>query len=231
MSTGSRQMTEDEQRAHKAANPKSKKTTIPDGFGATGLTYIEEKMYERRLGRSLSTEVNARPTLWGKCLEPMAFSRLPIGYELTSDKTIQHPLYPFWVGSPDGVSDSVVFDIKCPYTLKSFCKLVDPQTDLKDYAPEYYWQLVSNVILTGKTEAELIVFCPFKKDLDEIRLRALDSDDFRFIQYLDDREMPYLIEGGYYKDVNIIRFTVPQSDKDALTERVEMAEVLLNSML
>ena len=212
-------------------HPLMKSDRSGNGFGAPALTYIEEKAYERRLGRSLSTEVNARPTLWGKCLEPMAFSRLPIEYELTSDKTLQHPLYPFWVGSPDGVSDSAVFDIKCPYTLKSFCKLVDPQTDLKDYAPEYYWQLVSNAILTMKSEAELIVFCPFKKDLDEIRLRALDNDDFRFIQYLDDREMPYLIEGGYYRDLNFICFTVPKADIDALTERVEMAEVLLNSIL
>lgn len=201
------------------------------GFGAPALTYIEEKAFERRLGRSLHTETNARPTLWGKCLESMAFSRLPIEYELTSTTTITHPDYPFWAGSPDGVSFNAVFDIKCPYTLKSFCQLVNPKLSVKDKSEEYYWQLVSNAILTGKDEAELIVFCPFKKDLNEIRLMAMDNPSYRFIEYLEDHEMPYLIEGQYYTDLNILRFEVPQSDKEALTERVEMAEVYLQTLL
>jgi len=38
-------------------------------FGAPALTYIEECNFERRLGRSIETESNARPLTWGKFIE------------------------------------------------------------------------------------------------------------------------------------------------------------------
>ncbi len=39
--------------------------------------------------------------------------------------------------------------------------------------------------------------------------------------------MPYLIEGGHYKNLNIIRFEVSEEDKKALTERVIKAGKML----
>lgn len=35
-----------------------------DSFGKPALTYIEEKNMERRLGRSITTESNAKPLVW-----------------------------------------------------------------------------------------------------------------------------------------------------------------------
>ena len=200
------------------------------GFGAPALDYIDEKNMARRLGRSLTTDCNARPLVWGNLLEPIAFRPLPFGYELKSKTTIVHPDYDFWSGSPDGTSPGSVFDIKCPITLKSFCQFVDSEgieairAEHSD-GEKYYWQLVSNAILTGSDQAELIVFMPYLTDLPEIRLIA-DNDDApegKWIYYAKDHELPYLIEGGHYNSVNIIRFDVPQSDKDLLTESVKMA--------
>ena len=57
-----------------------KKDRSGKGFGVPALTYIEERNMARRLGRSLTTETNSRPTTWGKCLEPFAFQKLGFDY-------------------------------------------------------------------------------------------------------------------------------------------------------
>ena len=198
-------------------------------FGAPALTYIEETNMARRLGRSLTNETNSRETSWGKCLEPIAFDKLGFDYELVSDVTITHPDIPYWCGSPDLIKPGTVGDIKCPMTLKSFCTFVDSmhwedaiEVIRKDHTDgeKYYWQLVSNAILTNSQFAELIVYVPYRADLPIIRLTALDNDDYKWIGYADDYELPWLNEGGHYHDINTIRFEVPQSDKELLTDTV-----------
>lgn len=245
-STSSRPMTDEELQAHKAANPKSRKTTITAWPGTAAKTYISEKNMERRLGRPLSDEITARAFTWGKLCEGIAFGHLPFDYVLTSERSITHQEHVFWAGSPDGETEDAVYDIKCPITLKSFCKLVDclyPGAngeaglsgieamqflrDNHDDAEQYYWQLVSNSILTKKPFAELIIYMPYRSELDEIRNKAIDFDHAQWIGYADDNELPYLIDGGYYKNINIIRFEVPQADKDLLTGYVEQAGAML----
>ena len=104
----------------------TKKDRSGKNFGQAALTYIEEKNFERKLGRRLSEQISARPLEWGKLVEQRAFEVLGLEYQLVSDMTIEHPLYPeFWAGSPDGVKNGVVMDIKCPSTLKSFCQFYE----------------------------------------------------------------------------------------------------------
>jgi len=192
-------------------------------------TYIQEKNYERLLGRRLNSEASARPTLWGKFVEQRAFDLLDTVYKICSDVTISHPDINFWAGSPDlikHVTHQSVVDIKCPFTLKSFCELVaiaDSET-LKKVKPEYYWQLVSNAILTNSNHAELIVYCPYKSELDEIREMTQnydgDQNKIAWINWASDDELPYIVDGGYYKNINVLSFEVSQSDKDALTVEV-----------
>lgn len=213
-------------------------------FGAPALTYIEECNMERRLGRSLSDEVDSRATKWGKLVEPRVFELLGLEYQLTSTETILHPRIPYWGGSPDTITQLSVGDIKCPLTLKSFCQLVQPIYDglqgvdainavrenHKD-GDKYYWQLVSNAILTKKKYAELIVYMPYKSELEEIK-QMIDGDPRGyFIAMAGEDELPYLIDGGYYNNLNIIRFEIPQEDIDLLTERVtEAGKKLIQSI-
>ena len=247
LSVGSREMTDAEKAAHKKLYPKSQKKTIKDGLGDAALTHIEERRMAKRLGRALTNESNGKETTWGKCLEPFAFQKLGFDYDLVSDVTIQHPDIPYWCGSPDLIGDAtaagggkIVGDIKCPMTLKSFCLLVDPIYNgltgdeaiqiIREKHPDgekYYQQLVSNSIQTNSAYAELIVYVPFRSDLDEIRLSAADKKEYRWIEYADDYELPWLVDGGYYQDVNIIHFAVPQSDKELLTNAVIEAGKLL----
>ena len=78
----------------------------------------------------------------------------------------------------------------------------------------------------------------------DLKIIAFDADDtlfinepyfeetekkFQWIKYAEDDEMVYLIESGEYKNLNILSFTIPESDKLALTNRVIMAnKELLN---
>jgi hypothetical protein len=214
-------------------------TLAKDGksFGKPALTYIEETNMERRLGRSLTDETNARPLTWGKLLEGHVFNLLGLEYSLTSTDTIQHPEIPFWTGSPDGEKKDTVIDIKCPMTLKSFCQLVDCKTidevreNHKD-GEKFYWQLVSNAVLKNKPFAELIPYMPYFSELADIRMLAqqVPGDQLSkhyWIAMACDDELPYLVDGGYYKNVNVIRFEVPNSDKALLKSKVLKAGEML----
>lgn len=211
-------------------------------FGKPALTYISECNMERRLGRSLTDEVRARPTSWGNLVEKRVFDIIGTEYSESSKETIGHKHFDFWFGSPDGYKykgseTDAVIDIKCPLTLKSFCELVDCKTidevreNHKD-GEKFYWQLVSNSILTGVNNAELIIYMPYQSELEEIRELARNSDEgvmskYYWVHNASDDELPYLIEGNHYKNLNVIRFEVPQADKDFLTECVAKAGALL----
>lgn len=242
LSTGSREMTEDELTAHKKEFPKSRKKTIESWPGKAALTYIDECKMERRLGRSLSTEQDARPLLWGSLVENRVFELLGLEYKLTSKETLLHPEIPVWAGSPDADKKNTAPDFKCPLTLKSFCQLVDPiyqgltgmvamnkvREDHKD-GEKYYWQIVSNACIKGYDFGELIVYMPYLAELLEIKEMA-DRDQtgkYKWISYADFDELPYLLPNGYYKNLNVIRFEMPQADKDMLTLRVQQAGKLL----
>lgn len=213
-------------------------------MGEPAYTYIDECNMERRLLRSITDEVDARPLTWGKFLEKRVFNLLGIIYKECSQESIKHPDFSCWWGSPDGEKfdeGKTVIDIKCPKTLKSFCNLVDCMRDenivealrkvksgSKKIGDIYFWQLVSNAILTGAKYAELIVYMPYKNELDEIRAAAFNYDgaeqkSFLWIYGSSDEELPHLIEEGYYKNINTIRFEVLQEWKDELEERVSLA--------
>lgn len=204
--------------------------------------YIEECNMERRLGRALEKEENARPLSWGELVEPHAFQLLGIEYKLSSQETIQHPEIKYWAGSPDGNKfdeGKTVFDEKCPISLKSFCQLVQPLYDglngmdainiirkkHKD-GEKYFWQLVSNAILTDSKFAELIVYCPYKSEIPTIRELAQEAgtSKYSWIYWALDNELSFLPDGGYYKNLNIIRFEIPQDDKDKLIAAVIKAK-------
>lgn len=209
----------------------TKKDRSGKGFGQIALSYIEEKIYEKLLGRSLSTESDAKPLQWGKLNEAKCFELLGLEYTLTSDKTINHTKFDNWSGSPDGVKDGVVIDIKCPFTLKSFCQLnnchdKDTLIEFTQSGEAYYWQLVSNSILTNTNKAELIVYCPYQSELNSIREEA-EINNYKWIAYATDEQLPYLIEGGYYKNIKTISLDIPQEDKQLLEELVDKASILL----
>jgi len=231
-------------------------------LGKPFYSYIQECNWERQLGKSIDNESNARPLSWGKLCEKYVFQHiLGTEYRMCAQDTIVHPLIDCWAGSPDGEKfdeGKTVTDQKSPMTLKSFCELVEPlyqgltgmeamnairegkknDQGIEIISPHkegdtYFYQLVSNAILTKSKYAELIVFCPYKEELEAIREFASLIDDpaeqrkYYWIVQAQDDELPYLLKGGKYSNLNTIRFEVPESDKVALTTRVGMGNKLL----
>lgn len=143
-----------------------------------------------------------------------------------------------------------VTDMKCPLTRKSFFHLIKPLYHFDGFKArkkkmsevdglaaiqyvrdnhkdgnKFYWQLVSNACITGARFAELIIFMPYKEELDLIRAHNVnDNAEPNFlIANAKDNELPYIHKKSGVKNLNIIRFEVPQADKDFLTMRVKMA--------
>ena len=256
ISTGSRDMTEEELAQHKKDNPGSRKKTIECWPGKAAITYLNQCNMERRLGRSLDNDLDAKPTSWGKFVEPLLFSLLDGDYTYNSNDTLVHPEFDFWVGTPDGfklTENKTVVDAKCPFTLESFCKLVGPlyngfegmdamnalrngytdktglfQEPHKD-ADKYYWQLVSNACIDDCTHAELIVYCPYESELAVIQAAATQSGDpiAYFIANGSKKSLPYIKDDGFYQNINIISFEIPENDKILLTETVKKASAYL----
>lgn len=225
------------------------------GFGDPALTYIAEKNMERKLGRSLSKESNAKPLTWGRLCEQYVFEEvLGMDYTYNAKDTLQHLDIPFWSGSPDGFmiqgDNRIVMDIKCPAELKSFCQLVNPIYDgltgieamnairngyehnghkhKKHTSGEtYYWQLVSNAIISGWDTAELIVFAPYQSEIEKLKSYADGQPEYYWIWAAQDNELPYLLDEGYYKNINKIRFDIPKEDKELLTYKVLEAGKML----
>lgn len=222
------------------------------GFGAPALRYIEERYLERIVGRSLSVESNAKPLTWGKLVENRVFDTLNTNYKLSSQETVVHPKHPFWAGSPDGNNFSQkkgVFDIKSPHTLKSFLKYIEPILmgldgntcmayirDNHELGEKNYWQLVSNAILTESEFAELIVYIPYKRELDIIREMASqhDGDDqylYKWIAFATDDELPHLPDETKLRNFYSIQFEIPLQDKVLLESNVIKAEKLIQEKL
>lgn len=226
--------------------------------GKTFFSYIEEKRFERKLGRSLDVDINARPLVWGRYLEDRVNQLLGTAYQVSSQETSVHPDYPYWAGSTDGIHHSdppAIAEIKCPMTLKSFCRLADCLGEYEDVngirtavngtwamdqvrknhpdGEKFFWQIASNGCIRGLDYGELIFYIPFQEELSTIRIETANIDDHQlqkalyWLNQAEDEELPYIIKGGYYNNLNVIRFKINDSDKELLTSRVKAAGALL----
>jgi hypothetical protein len=255
LSTGSREMTTAEMEAHKKAFPKSRKKNIESWPGKAAITYISECNFERRLQKSLDKDTFAKPLIWGCLVEGLVFDLLGMEYILTSSDTEVHPIIPWWVGSKDGIKHDegrTVMDIKAPFTEKSFCMLVepiyrgltgmdamrfimdgDPENDGEGKHPDgkkFYWQIVSNACISNCKYGELVVYCPYQSELPAIRFKAMqENNDSRnyWLSMANDDELPFIPDDGFYKNINIIRFEIPEGDKQLLTKRMLQGGKLL----
>ena len=206
-----------------------------DGFGAPALKYIKQVGYEIKLGRAINVDRDSRPTSWGKFVERYVFEKLDTSYLLVSDERIFHSTINYWSGAADLLKSDSVCDVKCPFNLEVFCDKINAlnaSIDLyKEEFPEDYWQHVSNAILNNKDYAEAIIYCPYQSELQEIRdmVSNYDGDQNKvaWINWSEDSDLPYIPDGGFYKNLHIIRFEVPETEKQLLTEKVLAASALL----
>lgn len=166
-------------------------------------TYIEEKIIEKKIHRSISTGASSRSMVWGKLLENYVFQNLGVEkpnilrdirvaqngdeYEMLHKQTFvnPNPKYPFWAGSVDFlVKGKKVSELKC-YQLKNhvsyFLALFEAKEtgDLsgvkKGFAQEY-WQMVSNARIHKTPKMEAILFAPYESEMEAIRELVNDPE-------------------------------------------------------
>jgi len=264
---GKRPMTADELAARPKKGVGSSVKQIEDStiLGRSTISYIKEKVREEKLKRSLQAESNARPLIWGKVMERYVFERkLDTSYRDGNQQgRIQHATVDRWNGIPDTlratVENNIVGDIKCPFSLTSYCDTIEAiEAGLDVYKvekSENYWQLVSNACLVEYklnlpfNQGESIIYVPYASELPDIR--DWISQDFTpenegltpfqcewiynqivgLITSGQEPSFPYLPDASSYKDLTSWTFDIPQADKNLLTERVKMAVQELNKQL
>jgi len=198
-------------------------------------TYVEQIRNQKKLKRSLQKEANAKPLLWGKLCESYLKSKheFNITYPNVKEVTLKHSDLDNWCGTPDSITEDSVADIKAPWTLQSFIDLekIVKKKDIeyfKTVNPKYYWQLVSNSIICNKKFAELIVYCPYYDELSDIILHINDNLDLmacRTFTFMEFDELPFIYKDSDFKDLNIFKFEVPNSDKELLTETIKQITI------
>ena len=196
-------------------------------------TYLTEKNLERVLNSGIESEAHSNAMAWGNFLEQRVHNLLGFEYELCSNETDLHPTIICWAGSKDFiVKGKKIAELKC-FQLKNFslytnALLTGEIEIIKKEFPKEYWQAVSNAIINEVPNAELITYCPYESELDEIREMAMDyieSDawKYRFIYESSPENLPHLKNNGFYKNLNRFEFEVPKADIDLLTEKVNEA--------
>lgn len=233
------------------------KSTNPKMPGAPFYSYIQDCIMERFFKQRLDNETDVLALSWGRLCEKVVHNNLPLHYVFHSDQTMVNKDIQDHCGSPDGSKYmrskiQTVTDIKCPLTRKSFYHLIAPlytfngikakrrrikmngndamryiRDNHKD-GDKYYWQLVSNSVITGAKYAELIVFMPYYEELESIRAYNANLDEPNYLVFgAKDEKLPFIYRQSGVKNLNIIRFEVPEEDKKFLTERVKLAVELI----
>jgi len=205
--------------------------------------YAAEKRYERKLKRSLKSETFSYEMSWGSLMELYVNETyLPVSWKMEHKTTIVHPTIDTFAGSPDIIATELVGEEKNPFTLKSFCKVVENCTlgyeIFKQEHDNYFKQLIGNSILTYKKRIALIVFCPTLEELPKIaefieNMEGIDEFEYKWIYdeitYKDPLKMkiPYLLPESDYKNLNIFEFDVNDADQKELLERIEKYSPLI----
>lgn len=206
-------------------------------------TYVKEKMFERKLGRSLEMGSHSNSMVWGSFLEKRVFDNLPNNYEMVHKETFVHPEYSFLVGTPDFiVKNEKDVELKCfePKNFASYVSalLTEDLEYIKKEHPKEYWQIVQNSLILDVKKGEAIVYMPYESEMEEIRELANDETYYgdlgllpwqvRFIQEKTNSDLAVLPDDSKFKNLNIFEFDVPESDKDFLINRAIRANNLIS---
>jgi len=188
LKSGERLMTDEELKGRPKTGPgsKAKWTEDPTRLSADGETYIYEKVAEVLTGEPKSL-VFSYATRHGEEMEPLAAEYFE---QRTGLKTQIISFVPFgdhFGGSPDRlIGDDEILEIKCPYNPANqlqYLMLTD-QYDLKRNFPEYYWQVMCNLLWTQKKAANFVTydyrFTDDKHKMAHIKVYP-DAKDFQII--------------------------------------------------
>lgn len=168
--------------------PRAKKDTI----SKTAETYILEKVHERITGQT-KMGIDNFATEWGNDNEPLAkkwYSKLT-GRTVNEPYLISHPEIHDFICTPDGFVEDGLIEIKCPANGANHfkhCFITSPEY-FKAEHPEYYWQMMCQMNITGAKWCDFVSFDPrVNSDLGMFifRLDYQNEDGLRLEQKVKD---------------------------------------------
>ena len=213
------------------------------GSSAAYYTYIMEKMFERKMNRSLEMGAYSQSMAWGKFLEKRVNDSLPFGYQMLHKTTKLHPKFNYVSGSVDFLVPGVkIAELKCfePKNFASYVSvLLTGDTELiKKEHPKEYWQMLNNSQIHKTPKMEAIVYMPYESEMEEIRELAENPEylsdigmmpwEVRFIAEKPISHLAVLPNDSSFKNLNIFEFDVPIDDVVFLNKRIiEAGKILL----
>lgn len=218
-------------------------STVKGEVTAAFYTYVQEKMFERSLGRSLEMGAYSQSMAWGSFLEKRVNDNLGNAYIMVHKQTNVHPVHKFWTGSPDFDCPTLgkIAELKCfePKNFASYVTalLTEDLNVIKKEHPKEYWQIVSNAVIKGYSKGEAIVYMPYASEMAEIKELAQDPEylaeiglepwQVRFIVEKENSQLATLPDNSKFKNLNIFEFEIPEEDKIFLTKRIIDANKLI----
>lgn len=161
--------------------PKTKEAKEAGKLSETALTYINVKVAETLTGQQKASSY-AYPLVFGKEQEPLAIEAFceHTGY---THETIGFVAFgEHSGGSPDGlINETDILEVKCPWAIETqldYLMLTD-QWDLKRLKPEYYWQIMSNLLFTMKEKGHFVSFddrYPDGKKIMHLEIKPVTED-------------------------------------------------------
>lgn len=137
-----------------------------DFFGLVAKSYIMSKAAEILTGEPANQRASTMAMEWGNAHEFEAITKYQEQYGTCEYFGGENPQFfsytPFSGGSPDGLTKNEVIEIKCPFNSSEHLQhmMLKDADALKDYAPEYYWQMTANMIFCNKTHGVFVSFDP-----------------------------------------------------------------------
>lgn len=122
-----------------------------DYFGQTALSYIDEKLTEiimNGLNDDYGGFQGNNATEWGNYWEPVAREKFTEKTRLSVSQIGLFSIADKLIGSPDGVLDNGIIEIKCPYNPMHHVKnlYINSESDLSKAHYEHYIQMHVNIL-------------------------------------------------------------------------------------
>lgn len=146
-----RDMTEEELKAYKLANPKSTAKTIVDPhlLSTGAMTYVMEVASERETGKPAKIVKETDAMRRGKELEPVAKALYAAVYEVEITDVGFIEIGKHAGASPDGLIGEVGgIEIKCPESpaIHMQYRTLENYIDLKENHPNHFWQCMCGLL-------------------------------------------------------------------------------------
>lgn len=176
-------------------------------WSADAITYIKEVVAERLINPTIL----AIPELFDEYLDFVTASSKMMAWgidnelkalgayttltkrEVTSCGALPHETMECFWDSPDGLllADDGVVEVKCPAPKTHADYLINAKTpeDLLALKPEYYWQCVAHMAVTGAGFCDWMSYCPFlKPSLCVLTIERNDEEIARLVERISKAE-------------------------------------------